>query len=165
MSRIETLSAVFDCMIYLQAAVNEKSPAAELFRQVEKGNIRLFVSDETLDEIHCVFTRQKILAKYPHLTAGYVEIFLVRVLSKAELITKIPVHFEYSRDPKDGQYINLAVEAESNYIVSRDNDLLDLMKDYTDEAKDFRRRFRQIKIVNPVEFLQIIKENDFSIKT
>ena len=32
------LTAVFDCMIYLQAAIIEKSPAAEIFRQVENEN-------------------------------------------------------------------------------------------------------------------------------
>jgi len=31
------------------------------------------------------------------------------------------------------------------------------MTDYTDEAKDFRQRFRKISIVHPVEFLQVIE--------
>ena len=118
----ENFSAVFDCMIYLQAAVSEKSPAAELFRQVERGSVLLFVSNETLSEIRDVLTRLKVLIKYPHLTVEYVEIFLSRVLSKANLLNKIPKHFQYPRDPKDEKYINLAIEAEANYIVSRDND-------------------------------------------
>ena len=124
----------------------------------------LFVSDEILAEVRDVLTRPKILAKNPHLTVEFVETFLNRVLNRAKLLSKIPTHFEYSRDPKDEKYINLTVEAKAVFLVSRDNDLLDLMTDYTDEAKGFRRRYRKIKIVNPVEFLQIIEEKDLSVK-
>lgn len=66
--------------------------------------------------------------------------------------------FDFERDPKDEIIINLAIEAEADYIVSRDKDLLDLMTGYTDECKDFRRRFRRLKIVEPVEFLTIIEK-------
>jgi len=154
----ENFSAVFDCMIYLQAAISEKSPAAELFRQVERGSVLLFVSNETLSEIRDVLTRPKALIKYPHLTVEYVEIFLSRVLSKANLLNKIPKHFQYPRDPKDEKYINLAIEAEANYIVSRDNDLLDLMTGIDAESKEFRQRFRFLKVIAPGEFLRIIQE-------
>ena len=154
----ENFSAVFDCMIYLQAAISEKSPAAELFRQVERGSVLLFVSNETLSEIRDVLTRPKVLIKYPHLTVEYVEIFLSRVLSKANLLNKIPKHFQYPRDPKDEKYINLAIEAEANYIVSRDNDLLDLMTGIDAESKEFRQRFRFLKVIAPVGFLRIIQE-------
>jgi hypothetical protein len=36
------------------------------------------------------------------------------------------------------------------------------MTDYADECKDFRRRFRQLKIIEPVEFLEMVmpKEAD-----
>ncbi len=154
----ENFSAVFDCMIYLQAAISEKSPAAELFKQVERGGVLLFVSNETLSEIRDVLTRPKALIKYPHLTVEYVEIFLSRVLSKANLLNKIPKHFQYPRDPKDEKYINLAIEAEANYIVSRDNDLLDLMTGIDAESKEFRQRFRFLKVIAPGEFLRIIQE-------
>ncbi len=69
-------------MIYLQAAISEKSPAAELFRQVESGKVLLFVSNEILSEIRDVLTRSRVLAKYPYLTVEYVEKFLNRILKK-----------------------------------------------------------------------------------
>ena len=52
-------------------------------------------------------------------------------------------------------YINFAVEAKADYIVSRDNDLLDLMTGHTKECKEFRQRFRLLKVVDPLEFLKI----------
>lgn len=86
------------------------------------------------------------------------------LLVKAEFVEKVPTHFTYSRDPNDEPYLNLAIETEAIFLVSRDNDLLDLMTGFTDEAKEFRQRFRKIKIVNPVEFVKIIDEVDLSIK-
>jgi predicted nucleic acid-binding protein len=48
----------------------------------------------------------------------------------------------------------LTHSAEADYLVSRDKDLLDLMTGYTDECKEFRRRFRPLKVLDPVEFLK-----------
>ena len=70
----------------------------------------------------------------------------------------MPKIFSYSRDPKDEKYVNLAFEAKADYIVSRDNDLLDLMTGFDDDSKEFRQRFRRLKIVTPVEFLRIVQK-------
>ena len=80
------------------------------------------------------------------------------ILERAEFVENVPPHFSYSRDPDDEPYLNLAIETEAIFLVSRDNDLLDLMTDFTDEAKDFRRRYRDIKVLNPVQFLEEIQK-------
>ena len=157
---MDKLRVVFDCMIFLQAAINEKSPAAELFRQIENQTLQLFVSNEIISEIRNVLSRPKILSKNPHLSDEYVEIFLTRVLKKAVSIKRISPKFKYSRDPKDEKYLNLALEVKADYIVSRDKDLLDLMTDTNVEAKEFRQKSRPLKIVPPIEFLQILAEKD-----
>lgn len=90
------------------------------------------------------------------LTDEKVEKLIETLLEKSEFIRKVPPHFNYPRDPNDEPYINLAIEANAVFLISRDNDLLDLMTGFSDECKDFRRRFRKLKIVNPVEFLAII---------
>ena len=78
--------------------------------------------------------------------------------STADTINHIPKRFSYQRDVDDEPYINLAVAANADYLVSRDKDLLDLMTSYADECKDFRRRFRPLKVIDPVEFLNEIEE-------
>ncbi len=55
-------------------------------------------------------------------------------------------------------YINLAVAAGADYIVSRDNDLLDLMTGHTTECKEFRQRFRPLKVIDPVSFLKTLNK-------
>ena len=54
--------------------------------------------------------------------------------------------------------MNLAIEAGANFLVTRDNDLLDLMKWETEEGREFRKRFPQIKILNPAAFLKELDE-------
>jgi len=145
---------VFDCMVYLQAIMSESGPAAALLRLVDNDEIDLFVSQEILDEVHDVLSRPKIRQKNPEITDERVEAFLSRISEKAVTLDDVPLHFFYLRDPKDEKYINLAVEIDANYLISRDKDLLDLMTGYADDSKEFRRRFRPLKIVEPVAFLQ-----------
>jgi predicted nucleic acid-binding protein len=71
--------------------------------------------------------------------------------SRASLILEIPKVLEYPRDPKDEPYLNLAIAAEARYLVSFDNDLLDLMDD-----PDFRQRFPQLTILDPPAFLRAL---------
>jgi len=122
---------VFDCMIYLQATISESGPAAALLRLVESRAVSLFVSDEILAEVRDVLSHPKVR-------------------------DDVSRHFSYPRDPKDEKYIDLAVEVDARYIISRDKDLLDLMTGHTDECKDFRRRFRPLEVIEPVEFLKVV---------
>jgi putative PIN family toxin of toxin-antitoxin system len=147
-------------MIFLQGLVKEKGFAVECLELFEKGAVELFVSEEILAEIADVLTRPKLQERFSLLTAERVERLLELIGQKAVLIKNVPQIFRYSRDPKDEKYINLAVEANADYIISRDNDLLDLMTDFTDEAKEFRQRFRPLKVIEPLEFLRIIETEE-----
>lgn len=74
--------------------------------------------------------------------------------------------FSLSRDVDDEEYINLAVEAEALYVVTRDKDLLYLMTGYDVESKEFRQKTRPLKFVEPLEFLKIVEDqtkNDLSV--
>ncbi|MBS1787431.1 MAG: hypothetical protein JST85_06915 [Acidobacteria bacterium] len=54
-------------------------------------------------------------------------------------------------------FLNLAIEVEADYLISRDPDLLDLMKWEKEEGRAFQQRFRFLKIIAPVEFLQVME--------
>ena len=70
------------------------------------------------------------------------------------MVKEVPRTFEYSRDAKDEPYLNLAIVARANFLVSRDKDLLDLMAGHDLESKQFRQRFRFLKIIEPVGLLR-----------
>ncbi len=140
--------------------VNEKGTAVECLDLVENDKIELFVSEDVFGEIRDVLTRPKLQARFPLLTGERVRRLLEILSQKATFIKNVPEIFSYLRDPKDEKYINLAVKAKAHYIISRDNDLLDLMTAFTDEAKEFRQRFRPLKVVEPIEFLRIMKTTE-----
>lgn len=54
------VEAVFDCNVYLQAAARGESIAAECLRMVEKGLVRLYLSEEILTEVEDVLNRPEI---------------------------------------------------------------------------------------------------------
>jgi putative PIN family toxin of toxin-antitoxin system len=141
--------AVFDCMVYLQAVINENSPAFACFRLVDDGHVTLCVSVETLAEAREVLTRPKLQAKFPNLTPERVEAFLQNVQAKAVSVAEVSKAVSHPRDPDDEPYLNLAVAAGAAFLVSRDKDLLDLMND-----ADFRGRFPDLTILDPVAFLR-----------
>lgn len=160
---MEKPKVIFDCMIFLQALISPKSVAFKLFEFFEESKFHLFISREILAEITNVLNRDYIRKSNPEITDESVEIFLTDVLKKAVFIKNVPPNFRYPRDPKDEKYLNLAIEIKADYLVSRDKDLLDLMTDISVEGKEFRQKSRPLKIVEPLEFLEIISEKEASL--
>ena len=157
-------AVVFDCMIYLQGLIKESGPAAECLELFERGAVTLIASNDILAEIANVLTRPKLQTRYSRLTRARADKLVETLRETARILENIPTHFKYSRDPKDEKYINAAVESAAGYIVSRDKDLLDLMTGHADEAKEFRQRFRHLKIIQPGEFLRIVRERALTLR-
>lgn len=151
-------SVVYDCMVFLQGLISESGAAVDCFELFENGIVELFVSEEVLAEIQDVITRPKLQAKYSRLTIERAEKLVEILRTKATLIKDVPSVFNYPRDPKDEKYINVAAAAGAAYIISRDADLLDLMTGFDEESKNFRRKFRLLKVIEPFEFLKIVEE-------
>ena len=76
------------------------------------------------------------------------------------IVPDVPNPFSLPRDPKDEPYINLAIEMKADYLVSRDHDLLDLMKWDKEEGREFQKRFRFLKIVTRESFLAAVEKGD-----
>ncbi len=144
---------VYDCVVFLQGLIKESGPGAECLELFEDGIIELFISEGVLNEIGDVLTRPDLQHKFPLLTQERAEELLGGLRERATFLESVPAEFSYDRDPKDEMYVNLALAAGAAYLVSRDNDLLDLMRE-TDAGNDFRRRFPSLMILNPVAFLR-----------
>ncbi|HEY0347118.1 MAG TPA: putative toxin-antitoxin system toxin component, PIN family [Pyrinomonadaceae bacterium] len=148
------LGVVFDCNILLQAVARKTGPAAACLRLAEEGFVQLQLSEEILTELSGVLKRPTIRSQYPELTDEIVEEFLKALRRTAEITRDVPKRFSYPRDIDDEPYLNLAIEVEANYLVSRDKDLLDLMTGYNASCKEFRQRFRSLIVIEPIEFLK-----------
>ena len=126
-------------------------PAGELLRQLEAGRLALFVSDDILDEARDVLGRSKLRAKNPQITDQVVQETFDRLDRTAIRVATIPNVVSLPRDPDDEPYLNLAVAVAADYLVTRDNDMLDLMQDGV-----FRAQYPTLTILNPVALLQIL---------
>ncbi len=156
----EIFSVVFDCNIFIQSLLNPVCNAARCLEIVRDGKANLYVSSDTLAEITEVLLRPNIISRLPDANAYHLEAFIEDILDNSDLVSQVPKSFTFRRDPKDEIIINLAICTGSDYIVSRDNDLLDLMTGFSDDCKEFRQRFRDLKIVEPEPFLEIVENRN-----
>lgn len=142
---------VLDCMIWLQAAIRPHGPAAAVIGKVDEGEIDLVVSSEILREIRDVLSRPSIRRANPDLTDERVDTLFATIGAHATVVDAVPVVISLPRDPKDEPYINLAIACGADYLISWDNDILDLASD-----ADFLANHPDLSILNPVAFLQTI---------
>ncbi len=119
--------------------------------------MELLVSVAVLDEMRDVLNRPAIHKKVRTLTPSRVAKFITRIEAFAVLIHPVPPAVSLSRDPKDSIYLNIAVAGSAEYVVSRDNDLLDLAHSTDAEAVAFRTAYPNIRILDPVAFLQTLQ--------
>ncbi len=141
-------NVVFDCMILLQAAANPRGEAGRAYSAVEAGSVQLVMSQATRYEAHDVLNRERIRAKLPSLTDERVATILDSMDFYALPVEVVPSAMRLPRDPKDEKYLNLAIATNAKYLVTRDNDLLELMFDEV-----FRTAHPKLEIVEPTKFL------------
>ena len=150
---------VYDCMIYLQAAAKPDRIHGTI-RLVREGRVELCMSAEIVDELRDVLTRPEVRAKFPALTPERADVFLNDLLPQARLFQNVPAAFTLPRDVKDQPYVNLAIAARANYLVTwNERHLTYLMRQDTSEGQDFCRRFPEIKIVDPPTFVSEIQRS------
>lgn len=143
---------VFDCVIYLQASLSESGPAAAALALAEVGRCQLFVSDEILEEVRDVLSRPRLAGRTDALTLPRIATFLDRLQVYATLVADVPALFNSARDPKDDCYVNLALACDARYLVTQDNDLLDLMDAATVDGQAFRLAYPGLTILRPGHF-------------
>ena len=151
---------IFDTVTLAQSLINPKGPAGKCFAYFEQGKISVAVSRDTLAEVRDVLSRPRLRNRFRQLTDAKVAGLVELLLYKGYYLRRVGEHFTYPRDPDDEPYLNLAIEVEADYLVSRDHDLLDLMKWEQEEGRAFQRRFRFLKIVTPEEFMKAMESRE-----
>ena len=145
-------AAVFDTNVFLQAILSDKGPARACLQIVLDDLVELITTDEMIDEVRRVLNRPTLLAKYPQLRAERSNLLLISIFSRATRKPGPRRVYSLERDPADEVFLNLAIEAGVDHLVTRDRDLLDLM-----ENPDFAGKFTGLKIIRPEEFLEVFR--------
>ncbi len=130
---------VFDTNAIISADLFRDSvPGRALWLALDLGTI--LMSEALIEELREVLSRPRF-DRYA--TRVEREEFLRRLIREAETIEIIET-VRACRDPEDDKILELAVNGRANYIVTGDDDLLDL------------NPFRGIAIVRPAEFLAFV---------
>lgn len=158
------LRVVFDTNVLLQALLNPFGPSGRCFHLARERKIQLFISEKTLLEIEEVVARSSFRSLMNENPSEQIERFLYELKLVSYLGNEMPQIFRLDRDPKDEMIIDLAVGCDADHIVTWDRDLLDLMTGTDVESKQFRQRFRHLKIVKPDEFLTLAETMDLSMR-
>lgn len=114
----------------------ESVPAKAVRKAVDDG--QLLISDATLEELADVLSR----AKFDRYVSLEDRQEFIRVLGRVAERVPITTRIKACRDPKDDKFLEVAVSADADVIVTGDDDLLEL------------HPFRGIEIVTPREYLK-----------
>jgi uncharacterized protein len=128
---------VVDTNIVVSAVLFPHSVPRQALDQAQNIGIVL-VSASTLTELQQVLSRSKFDRYVP---LDQRESFLQQLTNTTQLVS-VTASIEACRDPKDNQYLELAVSGQASVIITGDQDLLIL------------HPFQDISIVTPQAFLQ-----------
>ena len=135
---------IFDTSVVLQAMLSRRSLAFDALRKADNQGI-VVVSDATLLELE----EKMYLSKFDKYQSKANRMIFFRAYSLMALNLKPTVEIIACRDPKDDMFLSLAVTANVDCIVTRDEDLLVL------------HPFENIPILNITDFKRRFFPNDF----
>jgi len=119
------IQVVFDCNVVM-SAIGWRGTARLCLKLAAQRRIALCVTQSILAEYEAVI-RERLKEEIPELDATPK---LLWIRAKARLVEPAPLGKRRSRGQKDDPYLACAVAAKARYIVTYDNDLLDMGKPF-----------------------------------
>jgi putative PIN family toxin of toxin-antitoxin system len=151
------IRVVYDCVVFLQGAGRRTNASRKCLELIDARRVQLCLSPDVLEEIEDVLHRPELLQKFPLLKSEDSQMLLRTARNKSMLLSPPAKAFVLPRDPDDEIYIDLAVAAGAEYLVTwNERHLTYLMRRDTPEGKDFCARFPNLKIVDPPTFLRAV---------
>jgi len=101
---------------------------AEIFRKIEQGKAKLYITSEILKEVEDVIKRPKFneVMRKANLTPDQI---MQKIVSLSHLVIAPKITVKVCRDEKDNKFLECAESARVDYIISGDEDLL-VLKEY-----------------------------------
>lgn len=130
---------VFDTSSLIPACLYPEREPAQIFRRALQEH-DVFVSPSTFNELALVLAREKFNAWRPLEQ----RLLWVRHFLNAVIQIEPTVQILECRDPKDNQFLELAVSAEADILISSDVHLLEM------------HPFRRVQILQLAEFKQLV---------
>jgi len=134
--------AVLDVNVWVSALLWGGKPA-EIVKAAEQGKVRLVASEEILREISQVLNYPKLRKVYEAEEMSHEELIeaVLKVVQFVQVTRRVKVVLEH---PADDKFLECALEAKANYVVSGDKHLLKVGK------------YGKIQVLSVSEFLQVL---------
>lgn len=138
---MKELKAVIDTNVLVSILKGSRG-LSSIYTAFKTGQFKLIINDQLLRELAAVLYR-------PHLRINPADIReLFRLIKlKAIRVKSGPLSVTACRDPKDNFILQLAAEAEADFIVTGDKDLLVL------------KSFTGISIITPRQFVNLLSKS------
>ena len=116
------IKVVIDTNLWVSMAMGSRLVSVQLLTVIENPLIEVFTSTELLDELTETLAKPRLRQYLNHERTS--KLFdLIWLKTK---LTTVKSTLKICRDPKDDFIINLAIDAQAQYIITGDNDLLTL---------------------------------------
>lgn len=119
MPRKRSVKVILDTNWYISASINRKS-RRKLYEILTNPSFEIFYSKELVQEFQDVISRPKFRKI---ISEAHVLRFQTLILPRLKETT-ITTSVELSRDAKDNYLLAMAIETNSDYLVTGDDDLL-----------------------------------------
>lgn len=139
------LRVVVDTNVLISGLFGIKdSPSSQILKAIRSQKIILVTSPVILEEVSDVINREKVV-RLTKMSPGERTDFIDKLIERSDVTPGKQLAAQVGRDIKDDKFLACAFEANANYIVTGDEDLL------------VQKEFKGIKIVTPREFLKPLK--------
>jgi uncharacterized protein len=133
------MRAVIDTGIFVSALIRKQGTTGDVLRALRDGRFTVIYTTDIVVEIIDVLGRANFRTKY-HIEPDDMTALVNLIRLRGELVTPTQ-KITACRDPKDDKFLEAALTAQADCIVSGDADLLVL------------NPFEDIPILRPAEFL------------
>jgi putative PIN family toxin of toxin-antitoxin system len=134
---------VIDTNVLVSRYLNPGGTPARLFDRWEDGAFEIAVSNAILDEYERALNYPRV-REHHGLTTAEVHRSMERLRSFAVVVAPTETLLVVDRDPADNRFLECAVAAHADYVVTGDNDLLSL------------GAYAGIQILNRAAFLAVL---------
>ncbi len=138
----KALRVVIDTNVLISGLFGiQNAPSAHILNAIRDQKIIMITSPLILEEIREVIHRERII-KLTKMTPKEQEHFMNMLIERSEIVEGTRNMPKNSRDKKDDKFLSCALDAQADYIVTGDQDLLIL------------NIYEEIPIITPREMLK-----------
>lgn len=119
---MKSKKVILDTNLWISFLISKKFNSIDSL--LEKGEIVLIFSEESLEEFVTVVRRPKISKYIPESAIDEI----LSLFHKYGKLIKVESNFTECRDLKDNFLLNLAIDSKADYLVTGDSDLLILKR-------------------------------------